>query len=379
MEVIATNLHRLRKQRGLAQHALAERAGLSRAGFRAIEKGESTPKSETLRALAKALDAPLRELVTPVPTLSRVRFRSLKRLKRREDVLARVTQWLTDYSELEELLDDREPNKLASLVELAQRARRDGIPAVAAEARKHFGLTADEPVHDICGLLASQGVKVTSMPIESDAFFGLSIADEDGGPAVIVNTWARIPVETWIFSAAHELAHLLLHLPSYVVDETEEVDEQEKEANAFASHFLMPDAPFSREWNDAKGLDLYRRVLKVKRIFRVSWRTVLYRVAESHPPEERNRLWQRFTVEHERRTRQRLLKHDEPFGVDVSVYALQRAGAEPAKLDAVDFIDDRLSRLVRAGVEQEKLSLARASEILGRSLEEMRGLAAAWD
>lgn len=379
MQVIATNLHRLRKRRGLTQDELAEQARLSRAGYRAIEKGTSIPKADTLRALASALHAPVRELVTPVKTLSKVRFRSLKRLKRREDVLADVVRWLSDYSELEKLLDEHAENKLAPLVQEVERIRASGMPAVAAAAREHFGLGAKQPVHDICGLLASEGVKITSMPVGSDAFFGLSVADEDGGPAVVVNTWDRIPVETWIFSAAHELGHLLLHLPSYIVDETDEVDDQESEADGFASHFLMPQATFRKEWDDAKGLAFYDRVLKVKRIFRVSWRTVLYRIAEALPAAERKVVWQRFSIDHERRTHQRLLKHDEPDGVDVSAYAQQDAGAEPAKLDAVDFLDDRLSRLVRMAVEGGKISLARAAEILDCSHDEMRELAASWD
>jgi Zn-dependent peptidase ImmA (M78 family)/transcriptional regulator with XRE-family HTH domain len=379
MAVIASNLHRLRKQRAMSQDALAERAGLSRAGYRAIEKGTAMPRADTMRALSSALHVPLRELVTPVKTLRKVRFRSLKRLKRRDDVLAEVGRWLSDYASLEDLLDDHVENALSPLVKKAARLRDSGMPAVASAARAHFGLSPKEPVHDICGLLTAQSVKVMSLSIESDAFFGLSVADEEGGPAVVVNTWSRIPVETWIFSAAHELGHLLLHLASYVVDETDENDEQEKAANGFASHFLMPEAAFKKEWDDANGLAFYDRVLKVKRIFRVSWRTVLYRVGEALSVDERKKLWQRFSNDHERRTQNRLLKHDEPAGIEASVYALQRAGAEPAKLDAVDFLDDRLSRLVRSAVESGKISLARGAEILRCSNGEMRQLAASWD
>lgn len=48
----------------------------------------------------------------------------------------------------------------------------------------------------------------------SDDFFGLSIGPADGGPAVVVNVWDGISVERWIFTAAHELGHLVLHLRS---------------------------------------------------------------------------------------------------------------------------------------------------------------------
>ena len=73
--------------------------------------------------------------------------------------------------------------------------------------------------------------------METDSFLGLSVSEqEEGGPAVIVNTWKRLPVETWIFSAAHELGHLLMHLNAYDIDQTTEIDEQESEADQFASH-----------------------------------------------------------------------------------------------------------------------------------------------
>ena len=49
----------------------------------------------------------------------------------------------------------------------------------------------------------------------------------------------------------------------------------EEEANSFASSFLMPDASFQKEWKKTSGLALVDRVMKIKRIFNVSYRAVL--------------------------------------------------------------------------------------------------------
>lgn len=65
---------------------------------------------------------------------------------------------------------------------------------------------------------------------------------------MVVNVWDRVSVERWIFTAAHELGHLLLHLTSYQVDESTEDKGQEVEANTFASHLLMPEETFRKEW-----------------------------------------------------------------------------------------------------------------------------------
>lgn len=144
----------------------------------------------------------------------------------------------------------------------------------------------------------------------------------------------------------------------------------------------MPEAMFWREWNDAAGLALMDRVLKVKRVFRVSWRAVLYRVSERLDKADRPSLWKRMNFEYQRRYGRRLLKLTEPDGVDEAVFRsprlIARAGAEPAKLDAHDFQGDRLARLVRYGVERDVITLARAAEILEISLAEMRDLSMSW-
>lgn len=379
---IAANLLRLRKNKNLTQEQLADAAGLSRAAYRNLEKGRAMPRTDTLKGLSRALDVPLKELLSPVELLSNVRFRSLKRLKSRDQVLADVSRWLRDFTELEALTGELHEHSLQPLCREIARQRRKHTPEIAALAREHFGLGAREPVHDICGLLESRGIKVYSIQVANDAFMGLSVAEDNGGPAIIVNTWERLPVETWIFSAAHELAHLLLHLSAYDVTEEQEDEAQEKEADQFASHFLMPEEAFRREWDDAAGLPLVDRVLKVKRVFRASWRTVLYRVAEGLPEDRRYVVWKLFNQAYREHKGRSLLKHDEPQGITEEVYkdthGARPVGIEPAGMESHDFREDRLSLLVRRAVERDIISLSRGAEILRLPLEQMRALAATW-
>lgn len=381
-QTISANLLRVRKGMGVSQEVLAENAGLSRGAYRNIEKGRSLPRTDTLKAIALALDVPLKELLRPVRTLERVRFRSLKRLKSRDQVLTEVTRWIGDFSDLEDILNDKPEHGLKPIWDSIKRRKSRDIKAIAAMVREKFSLTNREPVHDICGLLESMGIKVYSIQVSNDAFMGLSVSEDDGGPAVIVNTWDRLPVETWIFSAAHELGHLLLHLGAYDVSEDAEDKEQEIEADIFASHFLMPDNIFRSEWEETAGLPLVDRVLKVKRVFRVSWRTVLYRVAQLVPDDKRISIWQRFNYEYKIRKSRSLLKHDEPFGIDREIYhdvhGARPIGIEPEGMNPHDFQEDRLSRLVRMAVEGNYISLSRASEILKISLNQMRELSTSW-
>ena len=371
---IGANLRRLRASHGLTQAEVATASGITRLAYRNLEAGLSLPRPETLQALARALEAGVQDLVTPASELRHVRFRSFQRLNTREQILFEVGRRLRDFNELEEILGDRIVPRLASL------GSDLSMEDAAAAARKRFGLGPDEPVRDLCGLLEANGIKVLPLRVASDAFFGLSVAVADGGPAIAVNIWERISVERRIFTAAHELAHLVLHLEDYDVIQKEEEKRQEREANLFAAHFLMPQEVFTREWEETRGMALVDRVLKVKRMFRVSYRTVLYRLSETGAfgPE----IWRRFQAEVKRRTGRTLLKEDEPEALAADAFRASfpepSRAAEPEDLSPADFMEDRLFRLVRRAVESDEITLARGAEILALPLEEMRQLAGSW-
>ena len=46
---------------------------------------------------------------------------------------------------------------------------------------------------------------------------------------------------------------------------------------------------------------------------------------------------------------------------------------------SINFVGDRLSRLTRGAVEEEKISVSRAAEILGLSIDEMMGRLEEWE
>jgi Zn-dependent peptidase ImmA (M78 family)/DNA-binding XRE family transcriptional regulator len=376
---IAINIRRAREALGLSQEAAATAAGLSRVAYRNLESGASSPRDRTLVALARALHVRPEDLLRPSPALPRARFRALKRLNDPSKQLLAAARQLEDYADLEELLGERVGFRLAGIARQLSGPTR---PIDAAQrARESLGLRGTEVIRDVTGLLEDRaGVKVLCNAVQTDAYFGHSVGDEDGGPAVIVNTWDRIPVERWIFTVAHELGHLLLHEREYDGPESStEMDRSEQEANLFAGQFLMPDEAFRREWADAAGLGFYEQVLKVKRIFRVSYKTVLYRAQEDFGLQG---AWGRFQAEHRRRTSRTLTKSEEPRALQREAFGWGNpepsSAREPDRLLSADFEPDRRSRLVRQAVEAERISLGRAAEILDRSLAEMKALQASW-
>jgi Zn-dependent peptidase ImmA (M78 family)/DNA-binding XRE family transcriptional regulator len=375
---IGRNLRRARVMADLSQDAAAERAGLSRVAYRNLESGQSRPRPATLDAVAGALGVRVGELMRPAAPMPRARFRSLKRLQAREAILETIAMQLEAYAELEQLLEARVAFALggvaSSLGEAEDRPRR------AAElARAELGL-GDGPVWDIAGLLEERaGVKLARMPIASDAFFGLSIAADGVGPAIAVNTWDRISVERWIFSAAHELGHLVLHADQFDPAVPAEEPVSEQEANVFASHFLMPAEGFRKEWEQAAGNDLWQRVMKVKEIFRVSYRTVLYRVQEEYGLAD---IWVRFQAAAKRHIGKTLGKWDEPGRLGAEAFGggmpEARKADEPRGLPPETFVLDRRAKLVRDAISKGEITLGRGAEILGLRLREMRTLQADW-
>lgn len=363
--VIASNLTRLRSARGLSQTELARKSGISRVALGKIERAEWIPRADTLEALASELGVPVRELVTAVSILKSVRFRARKQIQGREEILAEVAAWLRDFAWLERELGEEKNYRLAHLTV------PDSPVALATKAREVLGLKGQDPILDICELFEDNGIRVRLLNRATDAFFGLSVGPEESGPAVVVNAWERISVERWIFTAAHELGHLLLHSSSFDRNEAYEPSREEKEADAFAGHFLMPQSFFFAEWERTAGLPLLDRVLKLKRIFRVSYKTVLHRLVENRQVD--SKVWQIFQVQLRNRYGKTLGKSDEPQ----ALVSLRRA-EEPDRLSDSDFIENRLSTLVRRAFEVRLISVGRAAEILRLELDEMRQRVKAW-
>jgi len=379
VEHVASNIKRIRLAKGFSQAQVADLSGLSRVAYGNIEKGVSIPKVSTLQEIACALDVKLQDLIIPVAQLKAVRFRASKRMNSRDQVLADISCWLNDFNFLEDQLQEKLAYAFSS-IQLPSLSGGERPMRVAEQARQLLGLNPSESIRDISGLLESSGIKVYPMTSTSEGFFGLSIAASDGGPAIVVNIWDRISVERWIFSAAHELGHLLLHLDTYDVDESFEEEVQEKEANTFASYFLMPDKAFRSEWAETYGLPYVDRVLKVKRIFQVSYKTVLFRLATSS--ELGDSAWGKFYVQYKQRYGRALGRTDEPDALPPDSFQASfpevLRSREPDSLSSYAFIEDRLSRLVRVAIESDEVSLSRGAEILRLNLEAMRERVASW-
>ncbi|MBP7828406.1 MAG: ImmA/IrrE family metallo-endopeptidase [Kiritimatiellae bacterium] len=374
---IAINLRRFRTIRKMTQEKAAAKAGISRVAYRAIETGKAEPRVATLDAIARALATDVFALVAKTPEPKTLRFRAHSTLTaqeraERQQLIVDTLEWVADFNELEDMLKERPKVR----IEPASRKPADIARFAESVRRDNFGISCEDCVPNVCDVLEQGGVKVRIVQSHIKGLFGFSVGADDGGPAVAVNAAEPIPVERQIFTAAHELGHLLLHQDSFNPEVEKEDARQEREADLFASHFLMPQDAFKAEWDRNMGLHWVDRVLKTKRTFRVSWMTVLYRLCETGLADKRKIFWQ-FKTAFEQRTGGKLNYKREPEPLVPT--SPRRPAEEPVRLNEYDFYEDRFALLVRQALIKNEISVSRSAEMLRMSIGETRELLAEWE
>lgn len=124
---------------------------------------------------------------------------------------------------------------------------------IAKYTRKLLGYKQNEPVLNIFNLLESNGIVVVEFDDVTEKFDGVSFKTDNGTPVIIINK--NFSNDRKRFTLAHELGHLLMHiLEDFPISDYRNEKEREKEANDFASEFLMPEEGIK---NSLYGMNLY--------------------------------------------------------------------------------------------------------------------------
>jgi Zn-dependent peptidase ImmA (M78 family)/transcriptional regulator with XRE-family HTH domain len=225
-----SRLELARKRRGLTKVALGRRAGLSPRALTDYASGRAEPSPGTIDEIAFATRFPSAFFHRPdvdEPTKDGASFRSLSTMTagQRDAALAagalafELSAWIERRFEL--------PSpKLPDL--------RDFKPAEAAMALRTYWGIGTRPIGNMVHLLESQGVRVYSLAERAKHVDAYSLWHRDL-PFVFLNTM-KTPEHSRM-DAAHELGHLVMHrhgVPRGL--------DAEKDAQAFGSSFLMPEA-----------------------------------------------------------------------------------------------------------------------------------------
>jgi len=280
-QILAENIRRHRIIRGFDQAQMAERADISRVSYGKIETGKVMPRETTLERIAEILNVPVFELIKPAPKPKSIFFRKFKTDTSREvagkdQAVVMACRWLENYEFLQEVAGGGGAN----LPDWMLKKKSESLQNFAGRIRNEL-LHKERPVDDLPTLLESHGIKVRFTPFETGKCFGFSFGNSDGGPALVINSGGGISKERQLFSLVHELGHLLLHLSGDIGEETDDGKKLEQEADQFAAAFLIPRDAFLSCWNAREDLYWFERIIAVKRIFKVSYKTVLYILDEN--------------------------------------------------------------------------------------------------
>lgn len=226
------NPHRLtvaRKRKGKTKSQLANAVGVDLRTISAFEAGEYQPSVETLGRISTVLGFPpafFDGSDIEEPDAGSVSFRAFTRMRAAQRDMALSQGALAMH--LNDWLEERFDLPAVALPDLSHEANPE---AAAVTLRAFWGL-GELSIRNMIHLLEAKGVRVFSLAIDAREVNAFSMW-KDATPFVFLNTYKT--AESSRFDAAHELGHLTMHK-----DSAPQGPQAEREANAFAAAFLMP-------------------------------------------------------------------------------------------------------------------------------------------
>lgn len=223
-----------RKRRGIKKKVLAQRIGVSEKSVTSYEKGVQEPERETLNRIASVLNFPTQFFLADdidelTPNIASFRALTKMTASQRDIALSSgniallLNEWIEQRFDLPDI----------DLLDLGRESTdNQQSPEAAADALRHHWGIGELSIKNMISLLESKGIRVFSLAIDAREVDAYSMW-YGGKPFVFLNTLKS--AEHCRFDAAHELGHLVLHRHG-----EPQGQEIEREANAFASAFLMP-------------------------------------------------------------------------------------------------------------------------------------------
>jgi Zn-dependent peptidase ImmA (M78 family)/DNA-binding XRE family transcriptional regulator len=345
---------------------LAKRIGASRNTITNYETGKTEPTASDLVRIAGALGCVIQDLLQPDSTAAPPRFAFGAHAAMKKDplVLVAARKFFRAYAEIEEITDTRLRDRLPRLkfdpnVPPVDRE----IEGIADNLRQSCALHDAGP-ENIGRVLESLGVRCLFFKYDSRGLDGISAIQGDMVFTMLKDRQRN--VERIIFSAAHELGHLVLHRHLFTAEEAEVSANPrfEKEATSFAGCFLVPSNELTRIWREDRldSLPLFHALLHLKRIFHVSFSCLYYRV----------RALGLIDVEPAKFVMQ--IKAHLGINRNATVDELE---PEPLASASV-YRTTRFESLVRSAFVQELIGVSKVAEMRQMSVEEAQEMTTKW-
>lgn len=288
-----------RESAGLTQDDVATALGLSRQLIGYWEQSKRKPRTEQVLQLAALFRTSVEDLLSSSTTTPETTAETAAMLYRRSSVeldatarkgIADFITFLDFYTELATAMGRNVTGMTKSPFlpgegygEYAVDAKRK-----ATEVRYHLGL-GQGPVSAVDGVGAALGITVYRAHLGKDlesTISGAFYKHPALGFAIIINL--DMTRGRRCFTAAHELAHALLHSGNdaiIVSDSGSRGDQRETYADAFAGEFLMPEEGIRRALESLDAgpkIEDVETVIHLQRMFNVSYITALVRLRQAN-------------------------------------------------------------------------------------------------
>jgi len=263
-----------REARGLTQTELSKRTKTDQGNLSKIEQGLLKPTKEIIEKYAESLSFPesffyQEENKTPISD-----FFYRKRLS----ISAKEKIRLEAQIDILRLLYD----KLLKSVDIpAARFPSLGInnnfsPSDIAGLAREFYSIGRGPLKTLISVLERNGIAVIYIDVNSAKFDGMTVYTDSNYPLIILNK--NMPNDRKRFTIAHELGHQIMHLPfRFEFDLYDRINKDpntlEKEADMFASEFLLPEKDCRNELFNLS----YQKLSDMKLYWKVSKKAIIYK------------------------------------------------------------------------------------------------------
>lgn len=280
--LIPERISQARIAAGLSQAELARSVGVTRQSISYFENGERSPDFDTLLAIARGVEQPLRFFSTPERRGFGKRSSNFFRkqgpdTKRRNAACDQYADWLAqaayafdDYINLPKVnLPSFEPSGQEAD---QNRYSPDEIERLAQSTREQMGLGLG-PISNSVRLLESHGVAVARLILKEENVGAFSFWS--GSRPFIFMASDKESAARARFDVCHELGHLVLHrwVTQDELEDKSRLKEIEREADYFSGAFLLPRGSFPNEIISPR-LDAF---LDLKKRWKVSIQAMIYR------------------------------------------------------------------------------------------------------
>lgn len=286
-----------REGRAMTQTMLASLIGRSSGAISRWEKGEQFPETDALESLERQLVVPAAWFLRPMANYGDKPyfFRSKAAITRTARNIAKTKlEYLCEASQVfQDWVEWPVVNVPATGAKDHLTIRDEDIEGITLDLRKHWKLGTG-PISDVVLAMENAGIVVAGDELGYTNMDGVSKwFDCDDRPYVFLSH-DKANSTRHRFDAAHELGHLILHRHLSDVEFNARYSEVERQANLFASSFLLPAESFAVEVA-TPSLETF---LAMKPRWKVSVGAMIFRAKQLGIVSEEyaTRLWKNYSA-----------------------------------------------------------------------------------